>query len=163
MEEELCLVDSGSTNSILWNKIFSGSHEEVNKYFDNHWMRCNNSLLWTSDYYTSYGYTSHNRGYFIVSRLTHTLLSFRDIRKSGLYISTHTENNKILFSFPNLLHMALTFLKEYVHFHSNCTTHILNQCLMLRIKWFFIMSTHSRLCMHDLVTEREIELTFSQY
>ena len=50
------------------NKIFPNSHKEVRKCFDNRWTRCKNSWLWMSNYYAPYGYTSHYRGCFIVSR-----------------------------------------------------------------------------------------------
>jgi hypothetical protein len=52
----------------LENNIFPNSHKEATKCFDNRWARCENSWLWTSDYYAPYGYTSHYRGCFIVPR-----------------------------------------------------------------------------------------------
>jgi hypothetical protein len=95
MEEELCLVDSGTTNSIL---------REI-KYFQTLTKRSGNVL-------TIAGHNAKIVGSgratitlpmgtqvtiedaLLYPDSTRTLLSFRDIRKSGLHISTHTENNE---------------------------------------------------------------------
>jgi hypothetical protein len=104
IEEELCLVDSGTTNSIL---------REI-KYFQTLTKRSGNVLTIagrdakivgsgraTITLPMSTQVTIEDA--LLYPDSTRTLLSFRDIRKSGLHISTHTENNEefLLISNPS--------------------------------------------------------------
>jgi hypothetical protein len=43
--------------------------------------------------HTSYGYTYYNRG-LLYPDSTHTLLSYRDIRKNVFHVETHEENKE---------------------------------------------------------------------
>jgi hypothetical protein len=104
MEEELCLIDSGTTNSIL----------RKTKYFQTLTKRSGNVLTIAGRDAKIVGSgratitlpmgTQVTIEYALLyPDSTLTLLSFRDIRKSGLHISTHTENNEefLLISKPS--------------------------------------------------------------
>ena len=104
MEEELCLVDSGTTNSIL----------RETKYFQTLTKRSGNVLTIAgrdakivgsgrATITLPMGTQVTIEDALLYPDSTRTLLSFRDIRKSGLHISTHTENNEefLLISKPS--------------------------------------------------------------
>ena len=104
MEEELCLVDSGTTNSIL----------RETKYFQTLTKRSGNVLTIAgrdakivgsgrATITLPMGTQVTIEVALLYPDSTRTLLSFRDIRKSGLHISTHTENNEefLLISKPS--------------------------------------------------------------
>jgi hypothetical protein len=95
MEEEICLVDSCTTNTIL-RKI---------KYFQTLTKRSENILtiagrdtcIVGSEKATiilSMGTQVTIENALLYPDSTRTLLSYRDICKNGLYIVTHEENNK---------------------------------------------------------------------
>jgi hypothetical protein len=95
MEEELCLVDSGTTNSIL----------KETKYFQTLTKRCGNVLTIAGRDATIVG---SGRATIILSMGTQiiiedallypdskrTLLSYRDIRQNSFHIETHDHNNE---------------------------------------------------------------------
>jgi hypothetical protein len=124
VEEELCLVDSGTTNSILW---------EI-KYLYTLTKRQGNVLTIAGRDATigsgratimlPMGTQVTIKDALLYLDSTCTLPSFRDIQKNFLHISTHTKNNEefLLISKPS--HMALTFWKEYLHFRVDYTTRI---------------------------------------
>ena len=59
--EELCLVDSGTTNSIFRElKYFQTLKKERRQSFDHRWTPYCDSWLWTSNYYTPNGYRNYN-------------------------------------------------------------------------------------------------------
>jgi hypothetical protein len=95
MEEEMCLVDSCTTNSIL---------SEI-KYFQTLTRRSRNvltiarrdAMIVGSDQATI---TFPNGRQVMIEDVllypdsTHTLISFRDIRKSRLHVCTHEDNKE---------------------------------------------------------------------
>jgi hypothetical protein len=95
MEEEMCLVDNCTTNTIL-RKI---------KYFQTLTKRSENILTITgrdtcivgsgkATIILSMGTQVTIKNALLYLDSTRTLLSYRDICKNGLYIVTHEENNK---------------------------------------------------------------------
>jgi hypothetical protein len=95
MEEEMCLVDSCTTNTIL-RKI---------KYFQTLTKRSENILTIAgrdtcivgsgkATIILSMGTQVTIENALLYPDSTRTLLSYRDICKNGLYIVTHEENNK---------------------------------------------------------------------
>jgi hypothetical protein len=95
MEEEICLVDSYTTNSIL---------REI-KYFQTLTWRSGNILTITRSDATIVGssrvtVTFSNGTQIMIEDIllypdsTHTLISFRNIRKSGLHVRTYEDNKE---------------------------------------------------------------------
>jgi hypothetical protein len=95
MEEEMYLVDSCTTNSIL----------RETKYFQTLTQRSANVLTIAGRDPTIVGpgratITFHNgtqvtiKDALLYPDSTHTLISFRDIRKSGLHACTHEDNKE---------------------------------------------------------------------
>jgi hypothetical protein len=95
MEEEMCLVDSCTTNSII----------RESKYFQTLTKRTRNILTIIGCDASIVGsgkatITLHMGTQITIENallypgLTHTLLSYRDIRKNGLHVTTHEENNE---------------------------------------------------------------------
>jgi hypothetical protein len=95
MEEEMCLVDSSTINS-----IFSET-----KYFQTLTQRSGNILTIVGRDATIVGssratITFPNDTQVMIKAIllypdsTHTLISFRDIRKSGLHVCTHEDNKE---------------------------------------------------------------------
>jgi hypothetical protein len=95
MEEEMCLVDSCTTNSILREK----------KYFQTLTQRPGNVLTIVGRDATIVGSSratitfSNGTQITIEDALlypdsTRTLISFRDIQKSGLHVRTHEDNKE---------------------------------------------------------------------
>jgi hypothetical protein len=95
MEEEMCLVDSCTTNSIL----------RETKYFQTLTRRTENILTIAGRDTNIVGFgrativlpigtqvTIENA--LLYANSTHTLLSYRDICKNGLHVVTHEENNE---------------------------------------------------------------------
>jgi hypothetical protein len=64
---------------------------------------------------------------------TRTLISFRDIRKSGLHICTHETTKRSFSLLLSLSDMAMKFYKEFLLLHLDCTTYTLNPYHMLYI------------------------------
>jgi hypothetical protein len=124
MEEELCLVGSGTTNSIL----------RETKYFQTLTKRSGNVLTIAgrdakivgsgrATITLPMGTQVTIDDALLYPDSTRTLLSFRDIRKVVYIFLLIQKIMRNFSSFPNLLNMALTFWKEYLHFHPDCTTH----------------------------------------
>jgi hypothetical protein len=95
MEEEICLVDSSTTNSIF----------RETKYFQTLTQRSGNILTIVGRDATIVGssratITFPNDTQVMIKAIllypdsTHTLISFRDIRKSGLHVCTHEDNKE---------------------------------------------------------------------
>jgi hypothetical protein len=93
MEEEICLVDSSTTNSIF----------RETKYFQTLTQRSGNILTIIGRDATIVGssratITFPNDTQVMIKAVllypdsTHTLISFRDIWKSGLHVCTHEDN-----------------------------------------------------------------------
>jgi hypothetical protein len=93
MEEEICLVDSRTTNSIL----------RMTKYFQTLTRRSENilTIAWRDATIVGFGWTtimfSNGTQVTIEDALlypnsTRTLISFRDIWNSGLHVCTHEDN-----------------------------------------------------------------------
>jgi hypothetical protein len=55
--------------------------------------------------------------------LTHTLLSYRDIRKKGLHIVTHEENNEESLLITKTNRDGYDILERIPPFRLDCTTH----------------------------------------
>jgi hypothetical protein len=95
MDEEMCLVDNCTTNTIL---------REM-KYFQTLTKRMGNILTIAGQDPCIEGSRKATKilpmgtqviieNALLYSDSTHTLLSYRDIRKNGLHIVTHEENNE---------------------------------------------------------------------
>jgi peptide/histidine transporter 3/4 len=87
MDEKMCLVNSGITNSIL-RKI---------KYFQTLTKNKGNVLIVDSGRATimlPMGTSITIEDALLYPDSTHTLLSYRDIWKNGFHIETHNENNE---------------------------------------------------------------------
>jgi hypothetical protein len=95
MEEEMCLVDSCTINTIL----------RETKYFQTLTKRTGNILTIAGRDTCIVGYEKATiifsmgtqvtiENVLLYSDSTRTLLSYRDIRKNGLHIVTYEENNK---------------------------------------------------------------------
>jgi hypothetical protein len=95
MEEEMCLVDSCTTNSIL----------KKTKYFQNLTKRtgniltiveCDASIVGSGKVTITLpmGTQITIKNALLYPDSTCTLLSYRDIRKNGLHVITHEENNE---------------------------------------------------------------------
>jgi hypothetical protein len=58
---------------------------------------------------------------------TCTLLSYRDIRKNGFHVETHEENKEEnIFFLLKTLDMINKLLKKFLLFHTDCTIHTSN-------------------------------------
>jgi hypothetical protein len=95
MEEEMCLVDSCTTNSIL----------RETKYFQTLTMRTWNILTIVGHEASIVGFGKATITLFMGTQITiknallypnstRTLLSYRDIHNNGLHVITHEENNE---------------------------------------------------------------------
>jgi hypothetical protein len=95
MEEEICLVDSYTTNSIL----------RVTKYFHTLTQRSKNVLTIAGHDVMIVGSRRAiimflNGSHVMIEYAllypgsTHTLISFRDIQKNGLHVCTHEDNKE---------------------------------------------------------------------
>jgi hypothetical protein len=95
MEEELCLVDSYTTNSI----------HRGTKYFQTLTQRSRNILTIVGRDAMIVGSERATITFFNGTQVTieeallyldsiHTIISFRDIRKSGLHVCTHEDNKE---------------------------------------------------------------------
>jgi hypothetical protein len=95
MDKEMCLVDSCTTNTIL----------RETKYFQTLTKRMGNILTVVGRDTCIVGSRKTTiilpmgtqviiENALLYPDSTHTLLSYRDIRKNGLHIVTHEENNK---------------------------------------------------------------------
>jgi hypothetical protein len=98
MDKEMCLVDSYTTNTIL----------RETKYFQTLTKRMGNILTVVGRDTCIVGSRKTTiilpmgtqviiENALLYPDSTHTLLSYRDIRKNGLHIVTHEENNKEYF------------------------------------------------------------------
>jgi hypothetical protein len=98
MDKEMCLVDSCTTNTIL----------RETKYFQTLTKRMGNILTVVGRDTCIVGSRKTTiilpmgtqviiENALLYPDSTHTLLSYRDIRKNGLHIVTHEENNKEYF------------------------------------------------------------------
>jgi hypothetical protein len=112
MEEEMCLVDSCTTNSIL----------RESKYFQTLTRMTGNILTIAGRDMNIVGsgrativipmdtqVTIENALLYLDS--THTLLSYRDICKNGLHVITHEENNEEFLHIIKKMEMAMIFWK----------------------------------------------------
>jgi hypothetical protein len=54
---------------------------------------------------------------------TRTLLSYRDIRKNGLYIVTHEENNKESLLITKTIRDGYDIIERISSYRLDCTTH----------------------------------------
>jgi hypothetical protein len=54
---------------------------------------------------------------------THTLLNYRDIRKNGLYVITHEENNDEFLYIIKKNRDDHNILKKYIPYRLDCTIH----------------------------------------
>jgi hypothetical protein len=109
MEEEMCLVNSCTINTIL---------QKIN-YFQTLIKRTGNILTITrhdtcivgsgkANIILSMGTQVTIKNALLYLNSTRTLLSYRDIHKNGLHIVTHEENNKNL-SLLRLTEMTMIF------------------------------------------------------
>ena len=120
MEEELCLVDSGTTNSILMET----------KYFQTLTKKQGNVLTIAGRDATIVG---TGRATIVLPMGTHitiedallypnskrTLLNYQDIRQNSFHIETGDDNK---------------LSNKFLLFRLDCTTHTLNPYHMLRIR-----------------------------
>ena len=120
MDEELCLVDSGTTNSIL----------RETKYFQTLTKKQGNVLIIAGRDATIVG---TGRATIVLPMGTHitiedallypnskrTLLNYQDIRQNSFHIETGDDNK---------------LSNKFLLFRLDCTTHTLNPYHMLRIR-----------------------------
>jgi hypothetical protein len=151
MEEELCLVDSCTTNSIL----------RETKYFQTLTKRTGNVLTIAGRDATIVGSGRATitlpmgtqvtiEDALLYPDSTRTLLSFRDIRKCGLHISTHTENNEefLLITKPseygsNVLERILSFPSGLYYTYIKPVPHVTYKVIFQNVDAF--KTWHARL------------------
>jgi hypothetical protein len=95
MEEEMCLVDSYTTNSILKEiKYF----QTLTQMFESILTIAGRDAMIVSSGRASITFPNGTQvtieDALLYHKSTHTLISFRDIRKSGLHACTHEDNKE---------------------------------------------------------------------
>ena len=95
MEEEMCLVDSGTTNSILREiKYF----QTLTKDKGNVWTIAGRDTVIVGSGQATImlpmGTSITIENALLYPYSTRTLLSYRDIRKNGFHVETHADNNE---------------------------------------------------------------------
>ena len=127
MEEEMCLVDSGTTNSIL----------RETKYFQT-LTKKNGDILTIAGrdaviigsgraiFTLSMGTQIVIEDALLYPDSTRTLISYRDIRKNGLHIETHDDNKEEFLLLTKVTDMANKYLRKFLLYHQDCTIHISN-------------------------------------
>ena len=125
MDEELCLVDSGTTNSILREtKIFPNSYKETRKCFDNRWTRCNDSWHWSCPPMGTH-ITIEDALLYPDSKISvKTVFILKPVM-------TIMRNSSSLLKITD---MANKLLNKFLLFRPDCTTHTLNPYHMLRTR-----------------------------
>jgi len=95
MDEEMCLVDSGTTNSIL-KKIKYFQTLTKNKGNVLTIVGCDVVIVGTSraTIMLPMGTSLTIEDALLYPNSTRTLLSYRDIRKNGFHVETHADNNE---------------------------------------------------------------------
>jgi hypothetical protein len=95
MKEEMCFVDSCTANSILREiKYFQTLTRRIGNILtiagrDTNIVGCGQATI-----VLPMGTQVTIENAFLYLKSTRTLLSYRDIRKNGLYVITHEENNE---------------------------------------------------------------------
>jgi hypothetical protein len=81
------------------------------------------SRLWKNYYNTSHETQVTIENALLYPDSTRTLLSYRDIRKNGLQIVTHEENNKESLLVTKTNGNGYDTLEKYLHSRLDCTIH----------------------------------------
>jgi hypothetical protein len=124
MEEEMCLVDSCTTNTIL----------KKTKYFQTLTKRKKNILpiagrdvcivdSGKATIILSMGTQVTIENALLYSYSTRTLLSYRDICKNGLHIVTHEKNNEESLLITKTNGDGYDILERISSYHLDCITH----------------------------------------
>ena len=135
MDEELCLVDSGTTNSILMET----------KYFQTLTKKQGNVLTIAGRDATIVG---TGRATIVLRMGTHitiedallypdskrTLLSYKVIRQNGFQLKPVMTIMRSFSSLLKITDMANKLSNKFLLFRPDCTTHTLNPYHMLRIR-----------------------------
>ena len=135
MEEELCLVGSGITNSIF----------RETKYFQTLTKRQGNVLTIAGRDAMIVG---SGRATVVLPMSTQiiiedallypdskrTLLSYRDIRQNGFHIETRDDNNEEILLVTKNSGYGKRIVEKFPLFHPDCTTHTSNLYRMLRTR-----------------------------
>ena len=126
LEEELCIVDSGATNSIL---------REI-KYFQTLKKREGNILTIAGHdaliVTLPMGTQIMIEDALLYPESTRTLLNFRDIRKNGFHVETHEDSKDEYLLFTNRSIWQTNLRKDFFtptwivfHIHKTCKTYCL--------------------------------------
>jgi hypothetical protein len=95
MEEELCLVDRCNINSILSETKYFQTLTRRSKNILTI-ARCDAMIVGSGRVIITFSNGTHVtiENALLYSDSTHTLISFRDIQKSGLHVYTHEDNKE---------------------------------------------------------------------
>ena len=151
MEEELCLVDSGTTNSILREtKYFQTLTKKTRKCFDNRRARCYDSWLQSCHIVLPIGTQITIEDALLYPDSKRASLSYRDIHQNGFYIETHDDNNgKILLVTKNRGY-GKRIVEKILSFPSGLYYTYIKPVPHVAYKVIFQNVTHSKLGMNAL-------------
>jgi len=116
IDEKICLVDSGTTNSILRKiKYFQTLIESKRNILII--VRCDAVIAGSGRAIVMLpmGTMIIFKDALLYPNSTHTLLSYRDICKNGYHIETHDQNNEEFLLITKDNSMAETLSKEFPH------------------------------------------------
>jgi len=124
MDEEMCLVDSGTTNSILREiKYFQSLTKSKGNVLTI--AGCDAVIVGSGRAIITLpmGTTITIEDALLYPDSTRTLLSYRDIRKNGYHIKTITKIMRSSSSLQRITDMAEILSKEFPQLRLDCTTH----------------------------------------
>ena len=135
MEEELCLVDSATTNSILREMKYFQTLKKVNG--DNLTIVGRDTVIVGTGraiFTLPSGTQVTIEDALLYLDSSHTLMSYRDIRKKGFHIETHEDNKKSTYSLLKIMHMAKRYMRKFLLYRLVCTIRTSNPWNMLHTK-----------------------------
>jgi len=131
----MCLVDSGTTNSILREiKYFQTLTKNKGNVLTI--ARCDAVIVGSgrATIMLPMGTLIIIKDALLYPNTTRTLLSYRDIQKMGSILKLMMTIMRSPFSLQRTTEMAKRYLKKCPHSHLDCTIHISNLYHMLRTK-----------------------------
>ena len=135
MEEELCLVDSATTNTILREiKYFQTLTKSKGKVMT---IAGRHAVIVGSGWaiiILPMGTQLVIEDALLYADSTRTLLSYKDIRHNGFHIETHNDNKMNIYSSPNITHITSNCSRKFLHYQLDCISHISNPYNMLHIR-----------------------------
>ena len=135
MEEELCLVDSATTNTILREiKYFQTLTKSKGKVTtivgrDAVIVGSGRAII-----ILPMGTQLVIEDALLYPDSTRTLLSYKDIRRNGFHIETHNDNKMNIFSSPKMTDITSNWLRKFLQYQLDCISHTLNPYNMLHIR-----------------------------